>query len=159
MSLHQFLTVQNLPVSIEAAWNFFSNPANLQKITPPKMSFKIRSKIDRPSTYAGQIIEYKVSPVFSIPMTWVTEITHVCEPFYFVDEQRKGPYKFWHHQHHFEKIDGGTKMTDIVSYEIPLGPIGDLINTLYIHQQVKNIFTHRSKVLNQLFGTIENKRN
>ena len=125
MSVHSFQTIQRIPISINKAWDFFSNPANLQNITPPNTGFKIISKFHGDAMYAGQIIEYTVSPVLNIPLYWMTEITIVSDKKYFVDEQRFGPYSLWHHQHHFKEIDGGIEMKDIVHYKIPFGFIGD----------------------------------
>jgi len=102
--------------------------------------------------YPGMIITYKVSPLLGIKLNWMTEITHVNEPNYFVDEQRSGPYKIWHHQHHFKEIKGGVLMTDILNYAIPYGPFGTLANTLFVGNEVKKIFTYREKAINDMFG-------
>ena len=112
MAAHSIKTVQKIPISLEKAWSFFSDPANLQVITPATMGFKVMSKHQGPVMYAGQIIEYKVSPVLNIPLYWMTEITQVKDKEYFIDEQRFGPYSFWHHQHHFKEIPGGVEITD-----------------------------------------------
>jgi ligand-binding SRPBCC domain-containing protein len=142
---------QFLPMTAEKAWEFFSNPANLSKITPSKMNFVITSNLPA-KVYPGLIITYKVSPVFNIPMTWVTEITQVNEPFYFVDDQRAGPYAIWHHEHHFEKVENGILMTDKLFYKVPLGIFGNLLDRVFIHKQVEGIFKYRGKFLaeNQL---------
>lgn len=102
--------------------------------------------------YAGQIITYRVSPVLGIPLFWMTEITHVREGEYFVDEQRKGPYAMWHHQHFFKPIPGGVEMTDIVNYELPLGILGDIAHLLFVKKQVEGIFEYRVKALEDRFG-------
>ncbi|HNJ96438.1 MAG TPA: SRPBCC family protein, partial [Ferruginibacter sp.] len=102
--VYSFKTVQRIPISMEAAWDFFSDPANLQKITPDTMGFRIISQHHGGRMYAGQLIEYRVSPVLGIPVYWMTEITHVEAGRYFVDEQRYGPYSLWHHQHHFKPV-------------------------------------------------------
>lgn len=149
-SLH---TVQNLPISLEQAWDFFSSPANLAKITPNHMGFNIISKHHGPKMYPGQIIEYTVSPLLGIPMYWMTEITHVEEGKYFVDEQRFGPYQLWHHQHHFKAIPGGVCMEDIVHYKIPLGFLGDLAQWILVKKQLQGIFDYRFQAVEQLFGT------
>ena len=106
--------MQQLPISLEEAWIFFSNPANLKEITPADMGFQIVSKYHGTDMYAGQVIEYKVRPLFRIPIYWMTEITHVEDKKYFVDEQRFGPYSLWHHQHHFKEIEGGIEDWEIV---------------------------------------------
>lgn len=137
---------------MEAAWDFFSNPANLQTITPNNLGFKIISKHHGSRMYPGQIIEYKVSPVLGIPMYWMTEITHVETGKYFVDEQRFGPYALWHHQHHFKEIEGGVEMTDIVHYRIPLGFLGRIAHKLFVKKQLEQIFNFRKKKVEELFG-------
>jgi ligand-binding SRPBCC domain-containing protein len=152
MATFSLKTVQKIPVPIETAWDFFSNPANLQAITPKNLGFKILSKHHGDKMYPGQIIEYKVSPVLGIPMYWMTEITHVKDHAFFVDEQRFGPYQLWHHQHHFKIIDGGVEMTDIVHYRNPLGFLGTIANTLFVKAQLKQIFEFRYKVVEDLFG-------
>lgn len=145
-------TIQQLPVSLETAWNFFSNPGNLQAITPKHMGFKIISKFHGQKMYAGQIIEYKVQPVLGIPIYWMTEITHVQDKQYFVDEQRFGPYSLWHHQHHFKEIEGGVEMTDIVHYKIPFWFLGDIANHLLVKKQLQGIFNFRTHAVENLFG-------
>ena len=102
--------------------------------------------------YSGMIIKYKVSPILNIQMTWVTEITHVEHEKYFVDEQRVGPYSVWHHQHHFEKVDGGVKMTDIVHYKLPLGFLGKLVEPLIVRPKLEQIFNYRTQVISEVFG-------
>lgn len=149
--MHTLKTVQKLPISLNEAWEFFSSPKNLKTITPPYMGFDITSGGDN-KMYAGQIITYIVKPVLGIPMEWVTEITHVQEPFYFVDEQRFGPYSLWHHKHFFKEIPGGVEMSDLVHYKIPLGPIGKIMNQIYIKNKLKEIFDYRYQTLEKMFG-------
>lgn len=142
---------QFLPIPLDKAWDFFSSPANLSKITPVHMGFRITS--GTPATmYPGQIITYRVSPIPGIKTNWVTEITHVYEGSFFVDEQRFGPYRMWHHEHHFEPQDGGVLMTDRVSYKLPLGIIGRMVHFLFVRQQLEQIFAFREKYLDKLFG-------
>ncbi|HEX7358123.1 MAG TPA: SRPBCC family protein [Ignavibacteriaceae bacterium] len=151
MKLYQLKTSQKLPISIQTAWEFFSNPTNLSKITPPWLNFEVRTKLPE-KMYCGMIITYFVRPLLNIPQTWVTEITHVNQPNYFVDEQRFGPYKFWHHQHSFTKTeDGGVIMDDIVSYVIPFGFLGRIINYFIVSKKVKEIFDYRKTVLEKMF--------
>ncbi|TWI85237.1 ligand-binding SRPBCC domain-containing protein [Lacibacter cauensis] len=152
MATFSLKTVQKIPVDIDTAWEFFSNPANLQAITPKNLGFKILSKHHGDKMYPGQIIEYKVSPVLGIPLYWMTEITHVKDKEFFVDEQRFGPYQLWHHQHHFKIVEGGVEMTDIVHYRNPLGFLGNIANTLFVKAQLKQIFEFRFKVVEELFG-------
>ena len=150
--VYSLKTIQQIPTDIETAWNFFSNPANLKDITPTNMGFKTISKHHGEKMYAGQIIEYKVSPFPGIPLYWMTEITHVEDKKYFVDEQRYGPYSLWHHQHHFKEINGGVEMTDIVHYKIPFWILGDIANSLFVNKQLKTIFDYRFKKVEELFG-------
>jgi ligand-binding SRPBCC domain-containing protein len=152
MATFSLKTVQKIPVDIETAWEFFSNPANLQTITPKNMGFKVLSKHHGDKVYPGQIIEYKVSPVLGIPLYWMTEITQVKNNEYFIDEQRYGPYQLWHHQHHFKIIEGGVEMTDIVHYRNPLGFLGTIANTLFVKTQLKQIFEFRINAVEELLG-------
>jgi ligand-binding SRPBCC domain-containing protein len=143
---------QKLPVSIEQAWDFFSRPDNLKDITPPGLGFKVISNHQGDTMYAGQVIEYKVHPIAGIPLYWMTEITHVKDQEYFVDEQRFGPYSLWHHQHHFRVIEGGVEMTDIVHYKLPLWFLGDIANWLFVKRQLAGIFSFRFKKAEEVFG-------
>ena len=151
--VYNLRTVQIIPCSMEKAWEFFSNPANLAEITPDNLRFKILSKGLGPM-YAGQVIEYYVHPLLGIPLYWMTEITHVEEHKYFVDEQRFGPYSLWHHQHHFKEVPGGVEMTDIVHYKLPLWFLGDIANELFVKKQLKEIFDYRTEKVNAMFGEI-----
>lgn len=149
--MHQLIEVQELPITIEEAWDFLSSPHNLSTISPDYMGFKIVS--DPPEKiYPGVFIQYEVKPLLSIPMRWVTEITHIDEPNYFVDEQRHGPYSIWHHQHLLEEIDGGVKMTDIVDYKVPMGVLGKLAHPVLVKGKLKEIFNYRRSKLIELFG-------
>jgi len=150
--VYSLKTVQDLPISLDAAWDFFSSPANLKEITPSNLGFNIISKHHGEKMYPGQIIEYKVSPVLGIPLYWMTEITHVEDKKYFVDEQRFGPYSMWHHQHHFKAVEGGVEMTDIVHYKIPFWILGDIAHGLFVQNEVKKIFDHRFVAVEQRFG-------
>nr|WP_067059780.1 SRPBCC family protein [Mucilaginibacter sp. L294] len=144
---------QNIPISLDEAWAFFSSPLNLQKITPPDMRFVVTSDYTADTKmYAGMIITYKISPLAGIKLNWMTEITHVQDRKYFVDEQRFGPYALWHHQHHFKEIAGGVEMTDILNYAIPFSIIGRLTNKVYVGKKVKDIFDYRVKAVEELFG-------
>lgn len=154
IKVYSLKTFQQIPISMEEAWSFFSNPENLDVIIPDKMAFKTISKHHGNKMYAGQIIEYKVSPLLRIPLYWMTEITHVKDGEYFVDEQRYGPYRMWHHQHHFKSIDGGIEMTDIVHYKLPLWLLGDIANTLFVKKQLNSIFEYRYKKVEELFGKL-----
>ena len=149
--VYSIKTIQQLPMSLNDAWSFFSNPGNLKELTPDNLGFNIISKHHGKMMYAGQIIEYKVSPVLNIPIYWMTEITHVVDKKYFIDEQRFGPYELWHHQHHFKEIDGGVEMTDIVHYKLPFWFLGDIANSLFVKAQLKEIFDYRYQKAEKLF--------
>lgn len=153
--VYSFKTIQRIPVTLEEAWSFFSKPHNLSEITPSALDFKITSLFHGEQMYPGQIIAYKVKPLAGIPVYWMTEITHVESGKYFVDEQRFGPYVFWHHQHHFREIPGGVEMTDIVHYKIPLGFLGDIANALFIRRLLKKIFDFRHEAVAKKFGEFE----
>lgn len=142
---------QFVPRSLGEVWDFFSRPENLDRITPEDMSFEILSDIKDMPMYEGMIIQYRVSPLLGIKMRWVTEITTVRDRAYFIDEQRFGPYALWHHQHHFEEVDGGVLMKDILHYKIPYGFIGTIADALIVDQKVESIFTYREKIVNELF--------
>ncbi|KEQ31575.1 SRPBCC family protein [Pedobacter antarcticus] len=156
MKAHQLQFVQKMPVSLEQAWDFFSSPLNLAKITPEEMAFKVTSNINPiDKMYAGMIITYKVSPVAGIKLNWMTEITQVEEQRYFIDEQRFGPYQFWHHQHHFKSIPGGVEMTDVLTYGMPLGFLGTIANSLFVANKLQQIFKYRKEKVDALFGSYE----
>jgi ligand-binding SRPBCC domain-containing protein len=150
--IYSFKKVQQIPISIEQAWDFFSSPANLKEITPAKLGFTIISKHDSYQMYEGQLIEYIVKPILGIPLYWMTEITHIKHQEYFIDEQRFGPYSLWHHEHHFKEMDGGVEMTDIVYYKLPLWFLGDIANALLVRRQLTNIFDFRTKAVETAFG-------
>jgi len=151
MGFFQFKRTQTINRPITEIWDFISSPNNLKTITPDYMGFDITSESPE-KMYEGLIISYKVSPMLGIKTTWVTEITHIKEHEYFVDEQRVGPYKIWHHQHHLEKTENGTLMTDIVSYQPPFGFLGDIANSIIIKSKLNEIFNYRTKVLEELYA-------
>lgn len=152
--MHFLKTVQRLPIDLKTAWDFFSSPDNLKDITPDKMGFEVTSEYKEKKMYPGMIITYKVHPLFGIPLNWATEITHVEELKYFVDEQRFGPYKFWHHQHKFYEIEGGVEMVDILHYKVGFGFIGRIANSLIVKNQLKHIFEYRFHKLEDMFGKL-----
>jgi ligand-binding SRPBCC domain-containing protein len=131
-------------------WDFFSDPKNLSKITPQSMGFIVRTELPN-KMYEGLMIEYTVSPMLGIPMNWITEIKTVKNHSFFVDEQRKGPYRIWHHEHHFKEVEGGVEMTDIVSYELPLGFLGRLMHPILVKNKLKEIFDYRRQKVDELF--------
>ena len=148
---------QRLPMSLTEAWDFFSSPMNLAKITPKEMAFTVTSALQPDEKmYPGMIITYKVSPVAGIKINWMTEITQVEDHQYFIDEQRFGPYKFWHHQHHFKEIPGGVEMNDILTYGLPMGVFGNMANSIFIAGKLQQIFSFRKQKVEELFGTYTN---
>ncbi len=153
-SIHQ---KQRLPISLEEAWAFFSDPRNLQEITPPEMRFQILSDVPD-GIYPGLIIQYKVTAIANFSMNWTTEIAHVIPGKMFIDEQRFGPYKFWHHQHHFRSIDGGVEMEDLVHYALPFGLLGRIAHSIDIRRRLNHIFVFRKQVLEQMFGRYVNPK-
>lgn len=155
MAAHSIKSVQKIPASLKDVWEFFSSHANLQTITPGSLGFSVISKHHGEKMYAGQVIEYKVSPVLKIPLYWMTEITHAEELKYFIDVQRKGPFRLWHHQHHFKEIDGGVEVTDVVHYKNPLGFVGEMANDLFVKKQLKRIFKYRFAKTEELLGKWE----
>ena len=155
MKIYRLHKKQNLPISMDDAWDFLSSPANLKTITPDYMSFDIVSGADRPM-YPGQIIQYIVTPVLGIKTKWVTEITHVKYKKYFVDEQRFGPYALWHHKHFIKEIEGGVEMEDIIDYKVPFGILGQLVHPFIVKPKLEEIFNYRTKKLEELFGVYKN---
>lgn len=155
MKIYRLEFTQKIPVSIDTAWDFFSSPLNLAEITPKDMTFDVTSpNMDRTKMYPGLIITYKVSPLFGIKLDWVTEITHVKDKEYFIDEQRFGPFAFWHHQHHFQSIDSGVLMNDILHYSVGWGVIGKVANGVMVNNKINEIFNFRYKKVEALFGKI-----
>tara|TARA_R110002050_G_scaffold223338_2_gene359189 strand:+ start:55200 stop:55697 length:498 start_codon:yes stop_codon:yes gene_type:complete len=158
MKLYQLYSKQTLPISEKMAWDFLSDPKNLKVITPDAMEFQILSGADR-AMFSGQIIQYTVSPLPGYSMRWVTEITHVNEGSYFVDEQRFGPYALWHHKHFITKTANGVEMEDIIDYKIPFGIFGRIAHALFIKKQLTAIFKYRENKLIELFGMVDHQPN
>ena len=155
MKLFQLHSKQSLPISQNDAWNFLSNPSNLAIITPDAMKFNVVSGSDRPM-FPGQIIQYQVRPFPFYNTKWVTEITHVKEGEYFVDEQRFGPYSLWHHKHFIKPIKGGIEMEDVIDYKLPFGVLGQWAHSILVKKQLQKIFSYREQKLIELYGTLEN---
>lgn len=151
MKIYTFERTEFLGVSLETAWDFFSDPNNLPRITPPELNLRITSETQR-EIYPGMIITYTITPTPFFRSTWATEITQVDSPSYFVDEQRFGPYKFWHHKHFFTEIGDKTQVRDLVHYSLPFGPIGRLANLFFVSRRLDLIFNYRSAQLRKLFG-------
>ncbi len=151
MKIYTLHAKQNLPITVAQAWDFLSDPKNLKTITPDYMGFYILSGADRPM-YPGQIIQYIVTPMLGIKTKWVTEITHVQDQSYFVDEQRFGPYALWHHKHFIKEIPGGVEMEDIIDYKVPMGILGQLVHPILVKPKLEAIFSYRKEKLVELFG-------
>ena len=151
MKIFKLKYSQKLPINLNEAWDFLSSPQNLELITPKSMGFNI-TDWDKKKAYPGQIIQYTVKPLLGIKINWVTEITQVRYQEFFIDEQRFGPYSFWHHKHFIKEIEGGVLMEDVIHYKIPLGPIGVLLNYFFISSKLKSIFKYRKHELIKTFG-------
>jgi ligand-binding SRPBCC domain-containing protein len=149
--MYQLKRTQFVKTDLQTCWDFFSSPKNLKEITPEYMGFDVLVELPE-KMYEGLMIEYIVRPLLGIPMKWITEIKYVHDKQFFVDEQRKGPYKIWHHEHHFKEVEGGVEMTDIVSYEIPLGILGRIAHPIIVKKKLEEIFDYRFKRVDELFG-------
>ncbi|HPR62681.1 MAG TPA: SRPBCC family protein [Thermoanaerobaculia bacterium] len=152
MGLFKIERRQVIPVSLTRAWGFFSDPGNLSAMTPSDLHLVVEG--NPPAMYEGMILTYRIRPVAGIAVRWVTEITHVREPHFFVDEQRMGPYRFWHHQHHFREVQDGVEVEDIVHYRIPWYPLSIPIHSLFIRPRLRGIFDYRSEKLRQIFPSV-----
>jgi len=155
-TMHHLYRKQEITASIDKTWEFFTDPANLKRITPDFMGFDIQSFSGQRDIHAGQIITYKVRPILNIPLQWVTEITHVRQPYFFVDEQRWGPFLFWHHKHYQQPTtDGNVELIDSVHYKVFYGFAGNLINQWVVRKRLEHIFDYRTKVIGEIFGVPE----
>lgn len=151
MKLYRLQTTQRLPVPLPEAWDFFSDAANLPRITPPSLGFVVTSELP-PRMYPGMIVTYTVTPFRGARVRWVTEITHVVDGVLFVDEQRFGPYRFWHHQHLFAEVREGVEVRDVVHYALPLQPASALVRRLLVAPRLREIFEFRRATLEEKFG-------
>lgn len=151
--MYQLIRKQIVPTDMETCWDFFSSPKNLKTITPDYMGFDVLTQLPE-KMYEGLMIEYRVTPLLRIPMNWITEIKYVHDERFFVDEQRKGPYKIWHHEHHFKYHPKGIEMTDIVSYEVPFGILGRIVHPLIVRPKLEEIFDYRFKKVEEIFGKV-----
>lgn len=152
MAVRTIHCVQKIPAPPQEVWDFFSSPANLSVITPPDLGFRVLSRLGNAPIYTGQFIEYRVRPLFGIPVYWKTEIMEVRPIEFFADEQRKGPYKLWRHEHYFKPIEGGVEMTDIVKYDIPYAIIGRWANSLLVRRKLYRIFEFRYRATEEKLG-------
>ena len=151
MKIYTFKRKQYIPISLDEAWRFLSSPKNLKELTPDYMGFDILSGADKPM-FAGQIIQYSVTPILGIKTKWVSEITQVEHKKYFVDIQLYGPYALWHHKHFLKQIDGGVEFEDIIDYKVPLGILGRLVHPFLVKPKLEEIFAYRQQKLIELFG-------
>ena len=157
MNTYQYTTSQLLPIDINKAWGFFSSPNNLPLITPPELSFKILTNLDKVEISEGMLIDYTVPPLFGIPLKWQTRIDKIQKLKYFIDLQIKGPYKLWEHKHFFTEYRNGVLMKDEVNYQLPLGFIGRMMHGILVRKKIENIFAYRRQKLEKIF--ISNERN
>lgn len=155
MAVRMIKSVQKIPASPEVVWKLFSDPENLKQITPPGMRLRVTSGHGGGQVFTGQFIEYRLRPLFGIQVYWKTEIIEVKELEYFIDEQRKGPYRFWRHEHYFRPIEGGVEMKDLVRYENPFGFIGEWANALFVRKKLRELFEYRYQKAEEIFGKWE----
>lgn len=153
MLMYQLRRTQFIKSDLQTCWKYFSAPANLHVITPDYIDFKVLSSVPE-VMYEGLIIRYTICPILGIPLKWISEITVIKDELYFVDDQRKGPYKLWHHEHHFKEVEGGVEMTDIVSYSLPFGVLGRFVHWLFVKKQLESIFDYRVRKVNALFPPV-----
>ena len=153
MAVYQIENSIYLPISKEKAWIFISNPANLLKITPEKVNFRILEPKEE-GFYEGQIFAYQLTPFPGYSTRWVSEISKIREGHYFIDIQLEGPYKLWHHQHHIRSVEEGVEIRDIVHYSMPLGILGKIAQGLFVKKQLLETFRYREEKMIALFGEI-----
>ena len=147
MPIYTLSRTQIVRMPLMQCWDFFSDPRNLEKITPSSLRFRIKTELPS-QIYPGLMIQYTVSPLFGLPLNWLTEIVQVDQPRYFADEQRSGPYRLWHHEHFFRELsDGRVEVRDLVHYAPPFGPLGAIINAIIIRRQLAKIFDFRARKL------------
>ena len=154
MSLHNHTYVQQIPVSIDTAWAFFSSPVNLARITPPEMMFTITSGTGEQCIYPGMIVSYTLYPFMILPVRWETEIVSVSKPAFFEDIQKSGPYESWRHRHLFREIPNGVEMTDILQYSLPMSFFGELVNALIVSHRLEEVFNYRKKKIQEILGSL-----
>lgn len=151
MKMYRLSNTQKLPISLEEAWEFLSNPTQLENITTDELSFqKLHDIPDK--MYEGMLMQLRLKPFLGIPIDWLTEITHIKEKEYFIDEQRVGPFRFWHHEHRVLPIEGGVEIQDTVHYVMPFSIFGRFVHWLFLRKQVENIFIYREETMEKVFG-------
>ena len=153
MKIHRLERTLVVPITLDEAWTFFSDPLNLDELTPDDMPFEITGGAGEPM-FAGQVITYRIQILPAIWKTWVTEITAVRDRSYFIDDQRFGPYKLWHHLHRFEAVNDGkaVRMFDRVTYALPFGFIGEIAHAVFVRKKLESIFDYREKAMIEKFG-------
>lgn len=149
---HELYREQQLNCDLQTAWDFFSSPLNLPKITPKDMAFTVLSEQKTNKIFEGMIIDYTVSPLLGIPLKWKTRITSVIPNKSFTDFQEKGPYKLWNHHHEFIPNEKGVLMIDKVDYELPFGVLGNIAHALFVKKKLEKIFNYRFQILENLFN-------
>ena len=150
--IHSFRTGQIIPASLEACWAFFSDPRNLARLTPPSLDLQVLHDLPR-EIHPGLMIEYRIRPLFRLRMRWLNEITHVERPYCLIDEQRAGPYGFWHHEHHFRGLDDGrVEMHDIVHYILPYSQVSEILHPLLVAPKLRKIFAYRAQAVREYFS-------
>ena len=155
--IHQLRRKQVIPASLEEVWDFFSDPRNLNQITPPDLEFEILFG-GEVKMYPGQLMAYKIRLLPLVKTRWLTEISQVREPFYFLDKQLQGPYRLWNHEHQFQAVSGGVEMIDQVTYQLPFGPLGELVHRIWVGPRLKRIFDYRTQIISKIFGDSTNKK-
>lgn len=150
--MYQLKRTQFIHADLQTCWNYFSSPANLRVITPNYIDFRVHTIVPE-NLYEGLIIRYTIRPILGIPLSWISEIKIIREGNYFIDEQRRGPYGMWHHEHHFKEVEGGVEMTDLISYRMPFSFIGRFFHWLFIRKQLESIFDYRFRKVDELFNT------
>ncbi|NTW55250.1 MAG: SRPBCC family protein [Chlorobaculum sp.] len=154
MNLHTKTWVQKMPVPIESAWDFFSMPDNLARITPPEMMLRANRGSTGRSIHEGMHLNFVLYPFMMIPVRWTTEIMRVSKPDFFEDRQLEGPYELWHHTHRFRAIEGGTEMTDIVEYALPFDMLGEVVEALIVGRRLDEVFEYRRRKVAEILGVM-----
>lgn len=152
--MYQLKRTQFVKTDLQTCWNYFSAPANLHVITPDYIDFRVHTPVPE-SMYEGLIIRYTIRPILGIPLSWISEIKTIKDHSYFIDEQRRGPYGMWHHEHHFKEVEGGVEMTDLISYCMPFGFIGRFFHWLFVRKQLESIFDYRNHKVDELFNSAQ----
>ncbi len=150
MYCYTLSTKQRVARPLDTVFAFYAEPRNLARLTPPSLGFRLVDPSE-PVMARGLRLTYRIRPL-GIPMTWVSEITEYDPPHWFADEQRRGPYAYWHHEHTFRAVDGGTEVADEVTYGLPFGPVGRLVHALVVRRQLAAIFSFRETAVRETFG-------